>query len=67
MPTRFGVALVSGLKAFAISGLSAVGVLLATGGIDASSKEKIVVAVIIAFLSGGIKSLEKAYNFKPSA
>jgi len=63
METRLGVSILSGVKAFTISGISAVVVLLTVGGIDTSSTEKGIVAVIIAFLAGGIKGLEKAYNF----
>jgi hypothetical protein len=63
--TRFGAAFISGLKAFAISGVASVGVLI-TAGVDTSTKEKFVLAVIIAFMSGGIKGLEKAYNYTPT-
>ena len=62
--TKLGVGIVSGLKAFVISGLSAV--LVLTGlGFGAKSWKEIGLALLIAFISGGIKGIEKAYNFTP--
>ena len=61
---RFKVAFISGFKAFVISGVSAVGVLLATG-VQTTDIDRLWLAVLIAFVAGGIKGLEKAFNFKP--
>lgn len=61
--TRVGAAVLSGLKVFVISGCVTVGSLFASG-IPISTPHIMVLAVVIAFLTGGIKGLEKAYNYQ---
>jgi|WetSurMetagenome_2_1015567.scaffolds.fasta_scaffold61235_5 hypothetical protein len=61
---RFKVALISGLKAFVISGLASAVVLL-NAGFGAKDIKEISIALLIAFVTGGVKGIEKAYNFIP--
>lgn len=63
--TRLEIAIISGLKAFVISGATSVGVLFASG-LPVTEPHLMLVAVSIAFLTGGIKGLEKAYNYTPN-
>lgn len=61
--TKLEVALVSGIKAFGLSGITSVSVLLSTG--LPNTPRLIAIAIVIAFITGGLKGLEKAYNYQP--
>lgn len=51
-------------KGFVAGGLASVGVLLSVG-LPATDLKKLGLALLTAFLSGGLLAVEKAYNWQP--
>lgn len=62
--TKLQSVLLRFVKGFVSGGLGSVAVLL-SAGIPATDLKKLGLALITAFISGGLLALEKAYNWQP--
>lgn len=62
--SKFESVLIRFVKGFVAGGLASIGMLLASG-LPATDLRKLAIALLTAFLSGGLLAVEKAYNWQP--